>query len=61
MYLLVFLEMPSEAALQFFLNGLSAKEGPEIDGAKVVQLGASQLRLVCGSQRELKGLAKAKR
>lgn len=38
-----------EAAMRFFLEALDCKEGPEVDGAKVVVLGASQIRLVPAS------------
>ncbi|CAE7031769.1 unnamed protein product [Symbiodinium natans] len=38
-----------EAAMRFFTEALDCKEGPEVDGAKVVLLGASQIRLVPAS------------
>lgn len=42
----VTLEVPDmEVAMDFFI-GLGGKEGTEVDGARVVQIGASQLRLV---------------
>jgi len=48
----VTLEVPDiEVAMSFFVSGLGAKEGAEVDGAKVVQIGASQLRLVPSGKR----------
>lgn len=42
----VTLEVPDmEVAMNFFIS-LGGKEGSEVDGARVVQIGASQLRLV---------------
>mmetsp|Transcript_67388 Transcript_67388/g.82584 ORF Transcript_67388/g.82584 Transcript_67388/m.82584 type:complete len:347 (+) Transcript_67388:58-1098(+) len=51
----VTLEVPDmEVAMNFFINGLGAKEQSEVDGARVVQIGASQLRLVpSGSRNDL--------
>jgi len=41
------IEVPDvEAAVRFFVEGLDCKEGPEVDGAKVMIFGASQFRLV---------------
>eukprot|EP00435_Cladocopium_sp_Y103_P053188 s103_g17.t1 len=50
----VTLEVPDmEVAMNFFIKGLGAKEGAEVDGARVVQVGASQLRLVSSSRSDL--------
>jgi len=42
-----------EVAMDFFTKGLNMKEGNEVDGARVVQIGASQLRIVSSSSTDL--------